>query len=412
MKNIRVRFAPSPTGYMHIANFRTAIYNWLFARQNNGEFLIRIEDTDFARSKDYYEKAIFDTFDQFELDINNKNNYLRQSERLEIYKEIGKKLYEQGNAFFCKCEHTANECICHDNKHTDGVLRFRVPKNIDITFNDMIGGQCTRNTNDIEAFSLIRSDGIATYNFAVVVDDNETNITHVIRGEDHRTNTFKQILIYKAMNWPIPIFGHLPLILGEDGGKLSKRKSDTSIDNLINQGYVKEAIFNAIIRIGWGYKDEEIITKQRALEVFNIENVSRNAAIFDPQKLNSLSAYYLRHGNYIKEIASIFQNPQAEKVIESIYEDLTSRCSTIKECQEMCKFIFENTIYTPTDNSCMSEISQLDNTLEFDEWFQSIKKYSNDKLIRKTIREMITNSTTGLPLSIIYKYRIHNQKIV
>jgi glutamyl-tRNA synthetase len=411
MNKIRVRFAPSPTGYMHIANFRTAIYNWLFAKQNNGEFLIRIEDTDFERSKDHYEKAIFDTFDKFQLDIANRNNYMRQSERIELYKTIGKQLYKQGDAFYCKCQQTANECTCRDSGHTNGVLRFKVPKDIDLTFNDMIGGECTRNTNDIEAFSLIRSDGIATYNFAVVIDDNEMDITHVIRGEDHRTNTFKQILVYKAMKWNIPEFGHLPLILGEDGGKLSKRKSDTSIDNLINQGYPKEAIFNMIIRIGWGYKDEEIINKERALEIFDVHNVSRNAAAFDSKKLDALSAHYLRTGDYTKEIASVFTNDTYD-TIKEIYDDLTSRCVTINECQEMCKFIFEDTLYTPGDTTCMQEISELDNTLSFEDWFQSIKKYPNDKLIRKTIREIITNSTTGLPLSIIYKYRIQNKKIV
>jgi glutamyl-tRNA synthetase len=424
MKNkIIVRFAPSPTGYMHVANLRTAIYNWLFAKQNHGTFLLRLEDTDLERSKEEYTNSIIKTLHTFNLDYTMS---FRQSERQAIYLEIGKKLKEKGHAFFCQCAEEDTECNCMNSNLETGVLRFKVPENQHVEFTDMIYGKCEKNTKDIENFALLRSNGNVTYHFAVVVDDYASHITHVIRGCDHLTNTFKQVLIYEAMEWKIPKFAHLPMILGKDGKKLSKRNGDSSVESLLEFGYVMPALFNGIIRTGWGYKDEEIFSREDALKHFDLTKVGSNPAVFDIDKLNRLNSFYMKSNDYSLEIAEQVYNSffeanklkysvnDIQKIVHKHYDDIISRGKTLSECAKLIEFIFHDYPFhiEDYDSEIIRQIKNLNNTLLFTEWMNHLKTLQNSKDISMTIRKILTNSSSGLPMSVIYEYKIHNKKIV
>lgn len=453
---IIVRFAPSPTGYMHVANLRTAIYNWLFAKQHNGTFLLRLEDTDLERSKEEYTYSIIRTLNKFNLDYTMS---FRQSERQNIYLEMGMKLKERGHAFFCQCTNETEEqsqndqdkskdevskltkeeqqsndslngkievCNCMNLDLETGVLRFKVPKNKTVMFTDMIYGKCEKNSNDIENFALLRSNGNVTYHFAVVVDDHASHITHIIRGCDHLSNTFKQVLIYETMEWRIPKFAHLPMILGKDGKKLSKRNGDSSVESLLEFGYVMPALFNGIIRTGWGYKDEEIFSQEDALKYFDLEKVGANPAVFDIDKLNRLNTHYMKTIDYSLEIAAHAYNNlsdskkikhelnEIQKTVHKHYEDIISRGKTLSECAKLIDFIFHDSVINKDDydEEILREIKKLDNTLSFADWMNHIKTLPNSKQISIAIRKMLTNSSCGLPMSIIYEYKIHNQKII
>lgn len=405
---IKVRLAPSPTGNMHVANLRSGIYNWLFAKQNKGTLLLRIEDTDKNRSEVKYEAAIFDILKKFNIDYTLS---FRQSERNEIYKKVAYNLLNLGKAFFCQCNNT--NCSCMNQNLSTGVLRFKTPKDQTLSFDDEIYGTCTRNTNDIENFALLRSDETATYMLAVVVDDHESEITHIIRGEDHRTNTFKQILIYNALQWNIPIFAHIPIMVGSDGKKLSKRLNDTSVEYFLNEGYVPKAIFNMLLRTGWSYGDQEIFSVEEAIKYFNIKKIHKHSATFDTQKLKYLNQHYLKNEDYSQLIASKITVPTIE-IIRKHYTEIVSRCTTINECVELIQGLVTDYKHDKTkfDTNILKTISQLDNSLNFEEWMNNIKKLPNAKEIRKTIRIITTNAAHGLPLHIIFEYKIHNKQLI
>lgn len=303
----RLRFAPSPTGEMHVGNLRTALFNYLFAKQKNGKFFLRIEDTDVARSKVIYETSIKETLKW--LNIEYEPLILRQSERFHIYKEIAEDLFKKDFLYYCSCEKLDEEtktCECENKKLLNGVLRFKVPRNKIMTFKDEILGVITVNTNTIENFALLRNDGTPTYNFVVVIDDVELAISHVFRGNEHLYNTFKQLLIYEALKMPVPKFGHFPMINGKDGKKLSKRSGDTSVRHYRESGVVPEALFNFLIRLGWGYGNQEIFSMEEAIKLFNINKISPSPAMFDLNKLMYLCGYYLQL-NLIKYLPSVIE---------------------------------------------------------------------------------------------------------
>ncbi|MFN9108638.1 MAG: glutamate--tRNA ligase [Bacteroidota bacterium] len=235
-------------------------------------------------------------------------------------------------------------CNCKKKKETSGVLRFNVPKNLNLSFNDLIFGNLEVNTNNIENFALLRSDKSPTYMLAVVVDDFEMDISHVIRGEDHKTNTFKQILLYKAFNKKIPIFAHLPLNLGEDGKKLSKRNGNTSVNYYLEKGYVPDALFNIVLKLGWGFANEEIISRDKIVEIFEFKDVKKSAAKFDEKKLLSFSGKYLRNHDYSKEINDYFLeyfHCQTD-LISKLYEEVSKRSNTFNDFYSNLDFMFKS----------------------------------------------------------------------
>ena len=291
-RNIRVRFAPSPTGALHIGGGHTALFNWLWARHNGGKFILRIEDTDLARSTKEYEQTIMSGMTWLGLDWDEGpdkgGDYgpYRQSERLDIYREYAEKLLSEGKAY------------------RDGeAIIFRVEHGQDISFDDTVYGRIDvmsdglkeKDSDKLKDIVIIKSDGMPTYNYAVVIDDHLMNITDVIRGEDHISNTTKQILIYRALGWDVPKFAHLPMILGRDKKKLSKRHGATSIYEYRDMGYMPDSVFNFLALLGWSAGDDkEIFTRNEAAELFELSRVTRRPAVFDFDKLNYINQEHLK----------------------------------------------------------------------------------------------------------------------
>ncbi len=296
MGNVRVRFAPSPTGYLHVGGARTALYNWLFARHHGGTFLLRIEDTDVKRSTPEMTENILESMRW--LGLNWDEEIVFQSRRLDIYRQVALKLVNRGLAYYCYTPEGQDECIeippeeIGDKKVA---IKFRVPDSGTTEFDDLIRGHISFENKDIKDFVILKSDGFPTYQLAVVVDDHHMGITHVIRGEDHIPNTPKQIMIYKAMGWNLPEFAHLPMILGPDKKKLSKRHGAVSVLEYKKQGYLSEALFNFLALLGWSPgEDREIVPKEEMIRLFDIKRVGKRAAVFDMQKLNWINSVYIR----------------------------------------------------------------------------------------------------------------------
>ncbi len=292
MSEVRVRFAPSPTGALHIGGGHTALFNWLWARHNNGKFILRIEDTDLVRSTKEYEQTIMSGMVWLGLDwdegpdIGGDFGPYRQSERLDIYRSYAEQLVRDGKAY------------------RDGeAIIFRVEPGQDISFTDIVYGQIDvmsdglreKDSDKLKDIVIIKSDGMPTYNYAVVIDDHLMRITHVIRGEDHISNTPKQILLYRALGWEVPEFAHLPMILGRDKKKLSKRHGATSIYEYRDMGYMPDSMFNFLALLGWSAGDDrEIFTRSEAAEWFELSRVTRKAAVFDFDKLNHINQEHLK----------------------------------------------------------------------------------------------------------------------
>ncbi len=311
MNELRVRFAPSPTGFLHIGGARTALFNYLFARHNNGKFILRIEDTDKERSTKESVDAIINGLMWLGLHWDEGPFY--QSQRTELYKQHVEQLLNEGKAYRCYCtteelefkrtkalaekrkpiyDRTCRERTDHPDKPY--VVRFKSPMYGTTLVKDMVKGNILFNNEELEDFVILRSDGSPTYNFVVVVDDVDMNITHIIRGDDHLNNTPKQIFLYNAFNYTIPQFAHIPLIHGTDKARLSKRHGATSVEAYRNEGYLPEALVNYLVRLGWSFGDKEVFTMQEMIDNFSFDNISKSAAIFNPEKLLWLNATYIR----------------------------------------------------------------------------------------------------------------------
>ena len=312
MSQVRVRFAPSPTGFLHIGGVRTALFNWLFARQQNGVFILRIEDTDQDRSTDASIQAILDGMRWVKLDWDE--GPFRQTERMDLYRSHAMQLFEQGHASWCVCTPEELEARrkeaeakggsprydgrCRNlglAKPTgDAALRFKAPQAGETIVDDLIKGRVVFDNQILDDVIILRSNGFPTYNFSVVVDDALMGITHVVRGDDHLTNTPRQIPIFQALGFPLPRFGHLPMILGSDKTRLSKRHGATSIMAYKDMGYLPDAMVNYLVRLGWSHGDQELFSRQELIEKFSWKNVQTSPAVFNPDKLLWLNAEYLK----------------------------------------------------------------------------------------------------------------------
>lgn len=310
-EKVRVRFAPSPTGHLHIGGTRTALFNWLYARHHKGTFILRIEDTDRTRSTEEYIDAIIEGMKWLGLDW-DEGPY-RQTDRLSIYKSYADKLLKEGKAYYCYCspeelEKRRQEALAEGRTPKyDGrcrnlkepfpgripAIRFIMPQKGETIVNDLIRGEVIFENAQLDDLIIMRSDGTPTYNYVVVVDDVDMDITHVIRGDDHLNNTPKQIHIYKALGYKIPIFAHLPMILGPDKTRLSKRHGATSVTAYREMGYLPDALVNYLARLGWSHGDQEVFTRRELIEYFSFENVGKSAAVFNPEKLLWLNSQYI-----------------------------------------------------------------------------------------------------------------------
>ena len=308
---VRVRFAPSPTGYLHIGGARTALFNWLFARHEGGTFILRIEDTDRSRSTDEYIEAIIEGMKWLNLDWDE--GPFRQTDRFDVYRSYVERLVREGKAYNCYCtpeelEQRRQEALAQGRPPKyDGrcrglkepvpgrtpAVRFRMPQEGHTVVNDMIKGTVEFENSQLDDLIIMRSDGTPTYNFVVVVDDVDMKITHVIRGDDHLNNTPKQLHIYKSLGYEIPQFGHLPMILGSDKARLSKRHGATSVMAYKEMGYLPEALVNYLVRLGWSYGDQEIFTRDELVKYFSFESVGKSSAVFNPEKLLWLNSQYI-----------------------------------------------------------------------------------------------------------------------
>jgi len=306
----KLRFAPSPTGKLHLGSARTAIFNWLYARHTGGQFVLRIEDTDLSRSQEEYTASIITDMQWMGM---NYDEFYKQSERFDIYKSYIDKLIAEGKAYYCNCtrddlvkrnqargiydEVTKYDGHCREKHIQPGegtVVRVNIGPERDIIFKDVVKGRIAINTKELDDFVLWKSDGSPTYNFAVVIDDSLMGITTILRGEDHISNTAKQIILYEYLGFPIPTFGHLPMVFDTDRTPLSKRKGSTNIEYYRKMGILPEALLNYIARLGWSHGNDEIFMLEDLIRVFDITHLNRSNAVYDEKKMIWVNSKHMK----------------------------------------------------------------------------------------------------------------------
>jgi len=439
-EKVRVRFAPSPTGHLHLGGARTALFNYLFAKHNKGTFILRIEDTDRTRSTEEYIEAIIEGMKWLGLDW-DEGPY-RQIDRFNIYKDYTDKLLREGKAYYCYCSPEELEkrrqealaqgktpkydgrCKLLKEPITDRVpaIRFMMPQEGETVVNDLIRGMVVFENAQLDDLIIMRSDGTPTYNFTVVVDDVDMGITHVIRGDDHLNNTPKQLHIYKAFGYGIPAFAHLPMILGHDKARLSKRHGATSVTSYKDMGYLSDAFVNYIVRLGWAHGDQEIFTRDELIKYFSLEDVGKSAAVFNPEKLLWLNSQYIMKTPTEKLIEMVIPFLVREKIIQKdqtldkewlskAIDTLKERAKTLVELahslhfyiaedieyEEKAKTKFLNEKYLPYLIDIKTELEGLDNFViqEIEKVFVSLVEKHKTKLgnIAQPVRVAITGKT-------------------
>ncbi len=365
---VRTRFAPSPTGHLHIGGARTALFNYLFARHNRGKFILRIEDSDVQRSTEESVEAILDGMRWLGLEWDEGPYF--QSKFFGLHREHANRLLEEkGAAYRCYCtpgelEARRAEALrdgkppmydrrCRDAGEKAGLpyaLRFRVPEG-KTSFKDLIKGVISFDNSSIEDFVLLRSDSTPTYNLSVVIDDAAMEITHVIRGDDHINNTPKQILLYRALGFDIPAFAHLPMILGPDKSRLSKRHGATSVTAYREEGFVPHALVNYLARLGWSSGDEEIFSKEGLIEKFTLESVGKSSGVFNPEKLLWLNHHYIKEstpeelrGAFIEQLKKLGVDASEDKRVEAIIKTLQERAKTLSGMAASSLFYFAESV--------------------------------------------------------------------
>lgn len=365
---VRTRFAPSPTGYLHVGGARTALYSWLYAKHHQGEFVLRIEDTDLERSTPEATQAILEGMAWLNLAWEHGPYY--QTKRFDRYNQVIDQMIEQGLAYRCYCSKERLEALrnsqeankekpkydrhCLNTPPADGnaphVVRFKNPTDGAVVFDDAVRGRIEISNGELDDLIIRRTDGSPTYNFCVVVDDWDMGITHVVRGEDHINNTPRQINILKALGAPIPVYAHVSMILGDDGQKLSKRHGAVGVMQYRDDGYLPEALNNYLVRLGWGHGDQEIFSREEMIELFNLEAVSKSASAFNTEKLQWLNQHYIRtlDPNYVAQHLEWHMQQQGidyqqagSPSLAEIVSVLGERCKTLKEMAAASRYFFE-----------------------------------------------------------------------
>ena len=385
--SVVTRFAPSPTGFLHIGGARTALFSWLFAKHHGGKFLLRVEDTDRARSTPESIETILDGMKWLGLEWDNKDykgqDYYSQFAQRERHVEVAQQMVASGNAYFCYASPAELEAMRAEQKATglpqryDGrwrdrpisdapkdvlpVIRLKAPQTGETTVHDAVLGTITVQHSQLDDMVLVRADGTPTYMHAVVVDDHDMGVTHVIRGDDHMTNTFRQVQIYKAMGWDIPTFAHLPMILGPDGAKLSKRHGAPAVSDYRERGYLPEAIRNYLLRLCWSHGDDEIISTQQAIEWFDLDGIGKSPARFDFVKLGSVNAHYIKEtaDADLAKLAEPFVSRKLGQALTSAQMDILTRAmcdlkpraQTLVDIAEMAAFYFHVGAFTFDDKA-------------------------------------------------------------
>lgn len=366
--SVVTRFPPSPTGLMHVGNARTALFNWLYARHNKGKFVVRIEDTDRKRHSQEAVAAIMDALEWLGLDFDGE--VTSQFSRLDRHTEVANEMIANGQAYYCYCSpeelsemreaaRAEGKKTFYDRRWRDAeassapegikpVVRIKAPIEGVTIINDKVQGEVTVSNDQLDDFIILRSDGTPTYMLSVVVDDHDMGITHILRGDDHLNNTFRQRIIFDAMGWEVPIFAHLPLLHGSDGAKFSKRHGAQSVQEFRDMGYLPEALANYLLRLGWSHGDEEIISRDKAVEWFDLDHIGKAAAKFDFAKLESLNAHYINEANvdeliaqampFFKQRHGLEPEGQGLERIKMGIEELKSRSKTLLQFVDTAAF--------------------------------------------------------------------------
>lgn len=366
---VRTRFAPSPTGFLHVGGVRTALFSWLYAKRHQGTFILRIEDTDKERSTQESVQAILDGMAWLGLECDEGPFY--QTERYERYNQVAEQFLAEGKAYRCECSKERLETLreaqlaAKEKPRYDGhcrnknlsltnvpyVIRFKNPTSGVVSFHDEVYGEIHVDNNELDDLILVRSDGHPTYNFAVVIDDLDMNITHVIRGDDHINNTPRQINLFKALNAPIPVFAHLPMILGDDGKRLSKRHGAVSVMQFKELGFLPHALLNYLVRLGWSNGDQEIFSVEEMIASFDLKNVSRGVSSFNYDKLHWLNQHYQKNDSAESVAQALrwhFENEGIDLSKGPDLKDLVAtqaeRCKTLAEMCQMSQYFFTDAI--------------------------------------------------------------------
>ena len=371
------RFAPSPTGFLHIGGARTALFNYLFAKHHGGTYLLRVEDTDKKRSTSDAKDAIIDGLGWLGLLPDDNNPIVYQSENIDRHAQVAHDLVEQGHAYYCYCSPeeleqmrnhakeqghpTAYDRRWRDRDPADAptdikpVIRIKMPTDGETVIDDLVQGTVTMPNEQLDDFVILRADGTPTYMLSVVVDDHDMNITHIIRGDDHLTNAFRQYHLYRACHWDVPAFAHIPLIYGPDGAKLSKRHGALGVDAYRDDmGYLSDAICNYLLRLGWSHGDDEIISRDQAIGWFDLDGVGKSPSRFDFDKLANINAHYLKNCDnpmllslLLEKLDTTPNDTVKDRLLRGM-DGMKDRVKTITELVDYCQFYIDDVQYPLT----------------------------------------------------------------
>ncbi len=434
MSKVATRFAPSPTGPLHIGGVRTALFNWLYSKNQKGSFFLRIEDTDKERSKDEYKNQIIQSLKWIGIEIDG-NEYI-QSKKIDDHIKVANELLKNGHAYKCYC---SNEEIeeqknrakqkkipyiydrkWRDKSETDApkdikpTIRFKSKIDGSTILKDLVQGDIEIENNTIEDFIILRNDGSPTYNLSASVDDHQMNITHIIRGDDHKINTFKQMQIYLCMKWNLPSFAHIPLIHTTEGKKLSKRDKASTLDDYSKIGIMPEALRNYLLRLGWSFKDKEIFTEEESIKYFNLEGIGKSPSKLDMSRIFSMNEHYIKNINenelfnkltkYCEIYKEKIPKEKGEKIKSSLVF-LKNKAKTLEDIYKNSKYIIQDKIIISQDDIKLLDDKAKKIVTEFSNSISKIEKLNKENLepiINHLIKSNETNfKGVGQPLRIV-----------
>ena len=433
MKKVATRFAPSPTGALHIGGVRTALFNWLYSRNHNGKFYLRVEDTDKERSKDEYKDQIIQSLKW--IGINYDGEEYIQSKKVDDHIKVANELLKNGNAYKCYCSSEEIEeqkkrarqkkiPYIYDRKWRDKsendapkdikpVIRFKSKIDGTSILKDLVQGDVEIDNNTIEDFIILRNDGTPTYNLSASVDDHQMNMTHIIRGDDHKINTFKQIQIYQAMKWELPSFAHIPLIHTIEGKKLSKRDQASTLDDYSKIGIMPDALRNYLLRLGWSYKDKEIFTLDESIRYFNLEGIGKSPSKLDMSRILSMNEHYIKNINendlfnqiteYCKLYKSEIQSDKKDKIKKSL-TFLKNKAKTLEDIFNNAQYIIKDEVdFNKVDLKLIDDKARKVIS-DFNDRFEKIDQPSRE-ILEPIVNELIKSHDTnfkgvGQPLRI------------
>ena len=434
MSKVATRFAPSPTGPLHIGGVRTALFNWLYSKNQKGSFFLRIEDTDKERSKNEHKNQIIKSLKWIGVEHDGKE-YI-QSLKINDHINIAKELLKNGFAYKCYCSHEEIEDQknrakqkklpyvynrkCRELKEIDApkdvdpVIRFKSKSEGNSTLKDLVQGNIEIENSTIEDFVILRKDGTPTYNLSASVDDHQMNITHIIRGDDHKINTFKQMQIYLSMKWDLPLFAHIPLIHTTEGKKLSKRDKASTLDDYSKIGVMPEALRNYLLRLGWSFKDKEIFTEEESIKYFNLEGIGKSPSKLDMSRILSMNEHYIKNidenelFNQLTKYCEIYKekmpNEKGEKIKSSLVF-LKNKAKTLEDIYNNSKYIIQDKITINQDDLKLLDDKAKKIISEFSKNISKIEKLNKETLepiINALIKSNETNfKGVGQPLRIV-----------